>query len=184
MAILKALYYISIGISFCFSVFLLGLGVLMLLEGESAGRISIAAAGALALVTFMSAYPIFALGVVEEGLSKLNRKVDDLQRNVQESNQYADTSKSRYWFTPAEESVRYSKQELFEIPTYEEAIKFINQKYGISILSEDNLALIKEKVEKINDGGFSAIIFKQKVNETTSEQEVRKIFIEHKVARG
>ena len=66
-----------------------------------------------------------------------------------------------------------------KIPSYEEALDFVNRKHGLSVLLTDDLATIKEKVEAIDDGGFTAIIFKRKVSEATTKDEIESIFVMH-----
>ena len=182
MAIIKTLCYISIAIAFLASGFLLIFGIFGLIADEPLSNIFVIAGVSSFLVAMTSAYPIFAIGIAEERISKLEQKINEFQENIKENNrvinQITIKNTSQSSFAPARNSMSGVSKN-YKIPSYEEALDFVNRKHGLSVLLTDDLATIKEKVEAIDDGGFTAIIFKRRVSEATTRDEIESIFVMH-----
>ena len=182
MTIIKGLCYISIAIAFLASGFLLIWGVMALITDDPLSNILVTAGISSFLVAITSAYPVFALGIAEEKISKLEKEVNELQENIKDNNrvinQITVTNSAHSLFAPARNSVSKAS-ESHKNPSYEEAVSFLNKKHNLSVLLTDDLATIKEKVETIDDGGFTAIIFKRKVSEATTKDEIESIFVMH-----
>ena len=184
---IKTLCYVVMGLVFVAAVILLFSGIIQLADKNKFGFVWIVLSIIFPLITTVSLYPIFALASIDENISMLNQKIDkivsDNKHFEQEKSQSTVTTGiSRTFFTPAPTIEKENgDKNLFECA---EAIDYVNKKYGISIFSKDDFYTIKDKIASIDDGGFSALILKRKVQEASSIDEVINILVMHKVANG
>lgn len=158
-------------------------GVLALMTNDPLASGRMIAAIAALLVAMTSAYPIFAIGIAEEKISKLEQEVRELQENTKENNRainhitFQNTSNS--FLVNERNSANGAKKAPYKLPSYKEAMDFVNRKHGVSLLPDDDLSVIKEKIKAIDDGGFTALIFKRRVSEATTKDEIESIFVMH-----
>ena len=184
---MKTLCYIVMGLAFFAAVVLLLLGIALLADRNSLGIVLLVLAIILPLVTTVSLYPIFALASIDENILALNRKIDKIisikQSPAQEKPQAPpppEISKNRFTPEPPPEKEDGNKTP-FERT---EVIDFVNKRYNISIFAKDDFYTIKEKIANIDDGGFSALFLKKKVQEASSMDEIIDILVMHKVAHS
>ena len=184
--VIKSLCYIVIGVILIVSCFLLCMGILSLVDDDSLGVAWIVLGLVLPFMTTVSMYPIFALASIDENLAEINQKIECFVSD-RSTSRAAPNMPLCAAQSPLNQKLPTSNKPLDLVVHSQrsgDAVSFVNQKYGISILPEDDLATIQEKISSIQDGGFSVIILKRKVMEAGSKEEVDNIFVMHQVAHS
>ena len=176
----KIFCFVAMILAFLVSAVMLIFGFVMLADDNTViGIVLLVMAVIFPFMTSIALYPIYALSNIEETLTALDQKTASFLSNfknyAEEGRRIAGTN------APCSVSVTASTSQKNprEFKTYKEALDFVNKKHGLSVLLTDDLATIKEKVEAIDDGGFTAIIFKRKVLEATTKDEIESIFVMH-----
>ena len=176
----KIFCFVAMILAFLACAVMLIFGFVMLADDNTViGIVLLVMAVIFPFMTSIALYPIYALSNIEETLTALDQKtasfLSSFKDYAEEGRHTADTNAPcsvPVSAVTSQKSPRKSK-------TYEEALDFINQKHGLSVSLTDDLDTIKEKIDTIDDGGFTAIIFKRKVSEATTKDEIESIFVMH-----
>ena len=130
------------------------------------------------LLTSVSLYPIFALANIDESLSKLNEKLDKIiYLNNHESKMSGRHEKSISSKPCTEPISSFFSAENTQNKKINEAVQYINNKYGTDISLEDEYQTIKEKIQKINNTSFACDILKKKVSIAKNKEEIINTFL-------
>ena len=175
------------GIIGLISIIFILLGIHKMLDEDKSSFVWLILGLALPLVVSVTLYPIYALANIDENIRMLNEKLDTIVSNV-----LPDTSKNGKKelppqnITSSNNTPTNEQQNNKTIPTVkaQDAIDFINKKYGIDISIDDNLDNIKFKVLQISDSSSSIRILIQKISNATDIETVIEAFILHKVAHS
>ena len=185
---IKVLCYIAMGFAVLGSIALLVRGINGLIEKNTGSIIWIVLAGVLPIIVTVSLYPIFALANIDENIAHLNQKVDRLlaKKEVQKetTKESATQVVPRIVEHPASSIGTQQNSAKLKSHSGEEAITYINTKYGTHISIEDDCSTIKSKIEEIDQGGFSVIILKKRVTEATTLDEIINVLVMHMVANS
>lgn len=191
---IRILCYIAVGISYFASLCFLIAGINRLIdESFLAAIIYIILCAIIPLVTNLSLYPIFALSLIESNTASLNDKLDDMislleDMSMPRSSQNNSSESTKVAPTPM---ISPNPTQKDETPTFVsndnqpehvvQAIDFVNKKYNLHIDLRDDYFLIKEKISKIQATNKSVAIFKNRVIDATSYDDVISAINIHRV---
>ena len=174
---IRILCYVAMGISYCFAVILLICGCSALVNEKVALGIGlIFVAIIVPFSVTLSLYPIFAISLIESHVSQLNTNIEQLLNNLSaQTTQPPTLSQEKNY----QNSTSPKQAPLVLTPPISEALDFINQRYNIQIEFSDDLMTIQEKILKIDAVDNLTHIFKKRVSNATSFDEVCSIIKMH-----
>ena len=139
------------------------------------------------LVTTVSLYPIYALANIDENLILLNKKIDRVfGEGISKPSQPTEPIVLKNDI-PTESQPTQSRNEAKKVDReyqvndkrVQEAINFVNSRYGTDIRLEDEFEVIVRKVCHIGERTSSVIIFQKNVCSARTKQEVLNAIIKH-----
>ena len=183
---IRILCYITMGLAYAAGIALAVYGISMMDEKETKNAVIFLVIGALIpFAITLALYPIFALSLIESHTVKLNDNMSLLLERINSS-----TSNQQLEPTTAQISTNPSTPAPISTPPsspvttaqLEDVLSFINHKYNTQINATDTLEIIKEKISKIDDYLNLTRIFKNRINEAESLDEVFSIMKMHRAA--
>ena len=192
---IRILCYIAVGISYFATLCLLIAGIVnMVDENYGVGIFFVLLCGLIPLFVNLSIYPLFALSKIESNTETLNNQLNDiitLLKNPEEPMEMPLSNQTNSNFTSPPTTPPTSPQPsatpIF-VPGHvkpgfvAQAIDFINEKYQVDINLDDDYFSIKEKISEIEVTNKSVEIFKNRVIDATSYDEVINAINLHRVA--
>ena len=149
----------------------------MLLEKEfKQGAATLFVGLIIPFITTLSIYPISALSLIESHVSSVDAKLEQVLkllpalRSNQSSSSNAKPTQPPTSQAPLEPTSKFC-----------EAVTFLNQWYDIQIDPSDDIETLKEKIAEIDSDDKSSQIFKNRVANASSIDEVRSIVNMHYV---
>ena len=185
---IKILCYIIMGCISIVSLVLIVYGINEMSDDESY-VIFILLGFILPIVFSVTLYPIFALANIDENVREINRKITELDSIFlsENSNIKILTNESKAEnetnTSPVDITIKDApNQEISQTSILQDSIDFINEKYGVDIVMDDDLNTIKIKVCNISENSLSAKILIKKIMDANNIQDVITAFALHKVA--
>ena len=121
------------------------------------------------LLTSVSLYPIFALANIDENLSKLNEKLDKII--------YLNNHESKMSDQHEKLISNFSPPETHKTKKINEALQYINNKYGTNISLEDDFETIKEKIQKTDNNSSAYSVLKKKISTAKTKEDIINSFV-------
>lgn len=169
------------GISYVVALVLLIYGFSLLIDKNTAlGLVMILISILTPLFERLFLYPIFALSLIETNLSKVDANLERVIELIDTAPSDSDPTPNTETPPPIKNPTPIKKTVStltpnpppFPISPINEALQFINQKYGIQIEISDDIDTLKEKIAKIESEESSSQIFKNRVADSKSIDEI------------
>lgn len=185
---IRILCYFVMGFVIFISLILLVFGLVSLFNEEKLGGVLIVLGLLLPLIVTVSLYPIFALATIEESLSSLNAKIEQIvsstSNNDNEKDTQVPTSHPLWDKTDFEDATEYAtKNNNDSYPTsyLSKTLGYINLKYEISISIDDEYEEMKEMVLNIENDSFQANALKNRIKDAKTKEEILAILNSHRL---
>lgn len=182
---MRILCYIAMGFSCLVALILLifGLGNLAD-ENKVLGIVFVILGILLPIITSISLYPIFALSLIETNTSEMKEQLNlivallklisqGVHKSQNEPTPAPPQSEPLISFTPPPTNAE-------SIDSLNDAINFINQEYNLDLDITDNLITLQEKILKADSLEYKGQIFKKRILEATTLNEVYSVIKMHR----
>lgn len=172
---IRILCYIAMAIAYLAAIALIISGVVDLVNEERTllSTAFIVLGVLLPIITSISLYPIFALSLIETHTSDIKDKLDHVAELLEAKPQ--GITPQQHIPTPSTPSTTTAPAFVTKEVNYdslEEAISFINLEYNLNVNINDNLMAIQEKILQSNLLESKAPIFRKRILEASSLNEV------------
>ncbi len=201
--IIKTICYIIISIACLAAVILIVVGANFLADREKGAWIYIACGILLPFLSIVWVFPIFALANIDINvvnmkteMESLNKKVDQIdscssiknEENCKENSIFkgethiVDENPIRLANSKVDVPQKELNRNVLQTNIYKESLNFINKKYGVNISEDDDVGVVKEKIESIEYQTTSFAILKNKIRKADGFSEIANAIIMHKTA--